>query len=159
MIIFQDKIYRIEQLSFFISPLFFIIILAIIKLIVNHEILLISKDATPHFMMLCILTLASMILVAGLFSFIQISFFIIKKKFSFLIFRIFFLLLIPIEYGFLQEYRDSIRGAFRTGRQELIPIIISLIFVLLVYKIIFNLEKKKLSNLNTNDIVNELYKN
>ena len=111
MKIFQDKIYRIEQLSFFISPLFFIIILAIIKLIVNHEILLISKDATPHFMMLCILTLASMILVAGLFSFIQISFFIIKKKFSFLIFRIFFLLLIPIEYGFLQEYRDSIRGA------------------------------------------------
>ena len=144
MRIIQDKLYRVEQFSFFISPLIFIITLAIVKLIVSHEVLLISKDATPHFMMLCILSLAATVVVAALFSIFQIILLVFKKQLKYVVLRIMFLILIPIEYGFLEVYKDSIRGAFEEGREELIPIIISLLSIAIIYRGIFYFENKQL---------------
>lgn len=160
MKIIKDKIYHIEQFSFFISPLIFIITLAIVKLIVSHEILLISKGATPHFMMLCILSLASTAVVAALFSIFQIILLIFKKQLKYVVLRIMFVLLIPIEYYFLEVYKDSIRGAFETGREELIPIIISLLLIVIFYRVIFYFEYNQLNKSdNAGVLIDKLHEN
>lgn len=153
------NIYQIEQTAFYITPFLFVIILAFIKLIIDKEILLISKNATPHFMMLCILTLASIILVAGLFSVFQIVLLYFIKQPLFIVRRILFLLLILIEYYFLEVYKDSIRGAFTAGREELYPIIISLLMVIIVYLVIFFKEKKVVASKNKKDAIDELHDN